>query len=37
METVGVVIKMEQEEETDDDEKCPMSKLFCEASFKHER
>jgi hypothetical protein len=35
METV--IIKMEQEEEMDDGEKCSMSKLFCEEIFKHER
>jgi hypothetical protein len=35
METV--IIKMEQKEETDDDEKCSMSKLSCEEIFKHER
>ncbi len=35
METV--IIKMEQEEETDDGEKCFISKLSCEEIFKHER
>jgi hypothetical protein len=37
METVGVIIKLEKEEETDDDEKCSISKLSCEKIFKHER
>ncbi len=37
METVGVVIKMEREEETEDDEKCFIPKVSCEEIIKHER
>ncbi len=37
METVNVDIKMEKEEETEDDEKCFIPKVSCEEIIKHER
>ncbi len=37
METVSVVIKMEKEEETEDDDKCFIPKVSCEEIIKHER
>jgi hypothetical protein len=37
METVSVVIKMEKEEEAEDDDKCFIPKAYCEEIIKHER
>ena len=37
METVSVDIKMEKEEETEDDEKCFIPKVSCEEIVKHEK
>ena len=37
METVSVDIKMEKEEEAEDDDKCFIPKVSCEEIIKHER